>query len=183
MSKYINEDREAVKNTFESVYETMEKVSKDGANAADIIAATAKCLKAVEGLNFDLQHTGDMGADAGSPDTVDLSAYNICGEAIVKSHIVAMLSDIKASIEDLSWVEDVESFKESQKQTKQQLEDLSKSDVEAVRVQAEEGLRALGATFPQDDTPEWVVRRMRNACILMGITSNLQAILTAAAKL
>ena len=180
MSKYINEDREAVKSTFQLVLNTMETVAKDESTAEDIITATAKCLKAVEALSFELQHTGDVSE---SPDKVDLSQYNITGESIVKAHINAMLSDLKDSVNDLSWVESVEEFTVSQKAAKGQLEELAKSDNEAVRAQAEEGLRTLSATFPADDTPEWVVRRMRNACVLMGIVSNLQNILISAAKL
>ena len=180
MSKYINSDREAIKKTFQDIYTTMEGVTKEGTNSSDIRMATAKCLKAVEGLNFDLQHTGDMGE---SPDTVDLSQYNVSGEAIVKTHIMAMLSDIKDSLADLSWVESVEDFRSSQKEAKAQLEALLKHDDVNVRAQAEEGLRVLSATFPNDDTPDWVARRMRNACVIMGIMSNLQNILTAAAKL
>ena len=182
MSKYIESDRKEIKRVFEDIYNTLNKATGPDIKGPDIITIVAECVKKVEYLGYDLQHLDTEGTES---DKINLDKYNVTGDMIVKANISAILQDLKDSMEDMSWVEGIEDFSKSQIKTKEELISIINSNThsDAEKENAQAGLNVLAPTIPDEDTPDWVVRKMRNTCVLMGLINNLHNLLISAATI
>lgn len=178
MDNYINADREAVKEVFGRIAEKFDKVSEDHATKDDLLIALGECYKDIEVLRFKLQHIDEV------PDAPE-GGQNEVGITFVKRQLKEAAQEIRDSIEDLSWVESVDDFKESQRSTFKQIEDvLNNPDAPAdQKMQAQQLYNIISGMVPSDDTPEWIVRKQKTESILTGITSAVTCSILDAAKL
>jgi hypothetical protein len=178
MDNYINEDREAVKNVFSSIADKFEKASEDTATKDDILTMLGSCYKDIEILRFKLQHISEV---EGTPD----ADQNKMGISVVKNQLKSSAQEIRDSIEDLSWVESVDEFKDTQRSTAKQIEDVLNNPEasEDQKAQAKQIYNIISGMIPSDDTPEWVIRKQKTESILTGITSAVSCSLIDAAKL
>ena len=178
MDKYFEQDKALVVAELKSIKDKLLAVCADGATKEQVTAAVSECIHDVCVLGFKLKHLDGM-------ENVQASASNEPGLAVVKQNIKSFCSDIDQSIEDTSWIEDTETFAESQRKT---VDDMIKAIVEsgvqgAAKADAEQRLQMMQACTPPEGAADWVVRDMRNQILLMGIKSQLNSALVSTAEL
>ena len=177
MDNFINEDRKLISDVFAGIADRFELMAGENMGKEDIIKELAACAKNIERLRFNLAHISDVDQ---APDT-----NNIQGLIAVKRTLLQTASEIRESIKDMSWVEDIDAFKKSQTEVIDQIDkvlnDPNAGDDQ--KAQAEQLKAVIGNLIPKDDTPEYALRKQRNDHILTGIVSAINVSLVDTAKL
>ena len=183
MDKYIQEDRKAVADTFSSVKTDIDAmIINEDITVDDIVKGLCKCSRDVEALKLKLQHNDGI-QDA--PDMAGAVRSNSLGVTVTKNSLIELSKALQDSIADTSWVEDIDTFKESQKDALDQLNNIINSldATEFQKREAKEVIKAIEPMTPKADTPEWLIRKMKADHTVMGLQSMLMATIVDAAKM
>lgn len=178
MDKYYEQDKEMVVNTLNDIKCKISKVIGTDSDKSVIMNTISDCMHEVAKLGIKLNHVDGMDIDNAVTD-------NTYGLAVVHGTMSELCKDIDQSVGDTSWIEDLDTFKENQKEAVRAVtEALKSSDMDPIsRSNAEHQLDEFKKHLPEDDAPEWVVRSMRNEMLLMGLKSQLNSILINLAEL
>ena len=177
MDNFINEDRELIRKVFSAEADRFELMAGEHMDKNDILKELGDCYKNIERLRFALAHISDVDQ---APDVT-----NTQGLIAVKRALLQVAGEIRESIKDMSWVEDIESFKKSQTEVLDQIDRIlnDPNAGEDQKAQAEQFKAMVGKLVPTDDTPEYALRKQRNDHILTGIVSAINVSLVDTAKL
>lgn len=174
MDKYIDADRVAVASTFGTIKERVDKAAESEGTLEGFINTLCSCVRDLEVLRFKLLHMEDnKDFPGGMTDMVDPNPA--VGVSIMRNKFKELSKELQESITDTSWVEDIDAFKESQQGMLKQLNDIINSIeyTEDQKAQAEAMRSTLDAKTPKQDTPEWLVRKMKADITVMGLQSAL----------
>lgn len=178
MDKYFDQDKAMVVAELKSIKDKLLAVCDDSATKDQVTDAVSECIHDVCVLSFKLKHLEGM-------DNAKISTENNHGLTTVKQNIKSFCDDIDQSIEDTSWIEDTETFAESQrKAVADMIKAIAESGVQGVaKADAEQQLQMMQTYTPPEGAADWVVREMRNEILLMGIKSHLNNALVSTAEL
>lgn len=178
MDKYFEQDKAMVVAELKSIKNKLMGVCTEEATKDQVSKTVSECIRDVCTLNFKLKHIEGM-------DNISASDSNEPGLVIVKQNIKSFCEDIDQSVEDTSWIEDTETFAESQrKAVSDMINAIADSGINgAAKADAEQQLQVMQACTPPEGAADWVVREMRNEMLLMGIKSHLNSALVSVAEL
>ena len=178
MDNYFEQDKTMVVNELISIKSKLSKVLSDDVTKDQAMSIIRDCIKGVNVLGVALSHIDNVDV-SNADDTSKL------GMTALKASINTFCEDIDQSINDTTWIEDIDTFAQKQKTA---VDDIIKS-VQGVdlspadKAYVESQIEAMKQMTPPEGADEWVVRKMRNDMLLKGLKSHLHYMLVQSAEL
>jgi hypothetical protein len=174
----VIEDRKMLQESFSRIAGVLETAADQGAE--EMVLGLCKIMNELTKLRHAMYRVQDMG-DVPEGAVGD----NTMGTKVMAARFKELANDIRTSIEDLSWVEDLETFGKTQRETAQMLYDTINSEdaSETDKLSAMASLQLVAPFTPAEDAPEWLVRKHRTDHLLLGIEKSVTSCLIDTAKL